>query len=280
MKTLKIKYTSKEDIPEGLSQFYSEEDGTFRLNVEGVKTQEDVDRAMSAMEKQKQLRIEAERDLAKFKEVDLDRWEKLKDLDPDKTFTGDEKDIQKKISESIREKEKEWQNQSRKREEELEAEKKSLEERFKKHYLDQYKRNMLAQKFGFADIDKLDTFLLKIEHSPLQEYSDLRRLIQSIDVEVENGQFKEVGGELKDSKGALEILERVAKSEPAKAYRVADDTTGGGAGNRKGGDGPTGTNPYKKDSWNLTEQGRLEKDSPQDAKRLAAQAGIPLEIPQ
>lgn len=41
-----------------------------------------------------------------------------------------------------------------------------------------------------------------------------------------------------------------------------------------GGGSPSGKNPFAKDSWNLTEQGKLLKENPQQAKILAAEAGI------
>lgn len=39
---------------------------------------------------------------------------------------------------------------------------------------------------------------------------------------------------------------------------------------------PEGYNPWKKDSFNLTEQGKIFKENPEQAKQLMAQAGIDL----
>lgn len=44
--------------------------------------------------------------------------------------------------------------------------------------------------------------------------------------------------------------------------------------NPAGGSGGTGKNPFAKDSFNLTEQGKLFKENPAQAKELAAAAGI------
>ncbi len=49
------------------------------------------------------------------------------------------------------------------------------------------------------------------------------------------------------------------------------DGTGAGTGN-------SGTNPWAKETWNLTEQGRLVRDNPALAKQMAAQAGVTLDI--
>lgn len=43
--------------------------------------------------------------------------------------------------------------------------------------------------------------------------------------------------------------------------------------NPAGGGSPSGKNPFSKDNWNLTEQGKLLKENPQEAQRLAAAAG-------
>lgn len=48
------------------------------------------------------------------------------------------------------------------------------------------------------------------------------------------------------------------------------DPTGGGA--------PTGSNPFAKDTFNLTEQGKLLKENPAQAKELASAAGLTLNI--
>jgi TolA-binding protein len=46
--------------------------------------------------------------------------------------------------------------------------------------------------------------------------------------------------------------------------------------NPAGGGGGTGKNPFAKDTFNLTEQGRLLRDNPAQAKELAAAAGYKL----
>lgn len=273
---IKVRYQTKEEIPEGLEPYYAEQDGEFVLQAEGMKTQGDVDRAMAAMDKQKQLRIEAEKELARYREVDLDKWEKLKDLDPDGGPGGSsDGDVQRQISDAVRKKEREMQERFREREEALKAEKRELEEKFKSTYLEHWRRSMLAEKFGFTDPNDLDTFLLKIKYSELSDFSEINRMMRQIEVIEEGGRLKVVGGELKDEKGAVEILERVAKSEVAKNFRPAPNTSGGGAANSRGSDGSV-ENPYKKETWNLTEQARLERESPDDAKRLAKAAGIDL----
>ena len=56
------------------------------------------------------------------------------------------------------------------------------------------------------------------------------------------------------------------KAEPGAEYKPA------------GGGNPPAKNPFAKDSFNLTEQGRLLKENPEQAKVLAAAAGITINV--
>lgn len=63
-----------------------------------------------------------------------------------------------------------------------------------------------------------------------------------------------------------------------KAYLAANpwavsNTQKPGAGSYASGTGPA-KNPFSKDSWNMTEQGRMYKENPEMAKSLAVEAGI------
>lgn len=57
---LEYMYENKNDIPQGAEGFYSEKDGKFTLNVNGVKTQSDVDSLSDALSKERKLRRDAE----------------------------------------------------------------------------------------------------------------------------------------------------------------------------------------------------------------------------
>lgn len=66
------------------------------------------------------------------------------------------------------------------------------------------------------------------------------------------------------------------KSDEAKSFRPASGNNGTGSRETKGGGG-AGKNPWKKgDSFSLTEQGRILRETPALAKQLAAQAGVKL----
>lgn len=55
-------------------------------------------------------------------------------------------------------------------------------------------------------------------------------------------------------------------------------TESGGGYNPAGGGSPAAKNPFAKDSFNLTEQGKLLRDNPVQAKELAAAAGVTLNV--
>lgn len=66
----------------------------------------------------------------------------------------------------------------------------------------------------------------------------------------------------------------------AKRAHWWGQTSGGGAGGSGGGGGGGGVNPWKGDSWNMTEQGKIYKDNPTRATQMAAAAGTTIGGPR
>lgn len=69
--------------------------------------------------------------------------------------------------------------------------------------------------------------------------------------------------------GLEEQLKTIEKNKPF----LFKDSKGGGY-EPNAGKGNTGKNPFAKDSFNLTEQGKLFTTNPEEARRLAAEAGV------
>lgn len=69
-----------------------------------------------------------------------------------------------------------------------------------------------------------------------------------------------------------DAIKEWAKSDEGKAF-IANGSSGGGANG--GGKNPTGgdKNPWAKENWNLTEQGKIYKADPARARELARAAG-------
>ncbi|MEE7442676.1 hypothetical protein MOR12E_28895 [Methylobacterium oryzae] len=69
-------------------------------------------------------------------------------------------------------------------------------------------------------------------------------------------------------------IKKWAGSDEGKFYVAADDNSGGGANGGKGTGNSSGFNPYAKDTWNFTEQSKLEKSDPNKAAQLKKAAGV------
>lgn len=67
-----------------------------------------------------------------------------------------------------------------------------------------------------------------------------------------------------------ELIEEMRQSEIFGRAFEATGTTGGGASG--GGGASAKANPFKKETWNLTEQGRVTRDNPELAQKLREEA--------
>ena len=79
----------------------------------------------------------------------------------------------------------------------------------------------------------------------------------------------------KDGISPLNLEEWVDALVSDAPHLFESNSGGGAAGNTSGGGGghrPQGKNPFRRESWNLTEQMKLIKSDPQLAARLKAQA--------
>lgn len=81
-----------------------------------------------------------------------------------------------------------------------------------------------------------------------------------------------------NSKGdPMSVKDRIAEMKQDEAFAMLFEGGIQGAGSgTKNGSGGRLKNPWKAETFNLTEQGKLVKDNPDLAKRLAAEAGVTL----
>ena len=70
--------------------------------------------------------------------------------------------------------------------------------------------------------------------------------------------------------GVKELVEPLKKDNPILFPKSQKETHY----NPSGGNGGTGKNPFEKESFNLTEQGKLFRENPEQARALAAAAGL------
>lgn len=93
------------------------------------------------------------------------------------------------------------------------------------------------------------------------------------DVEIVSGLFDKSKLILSEDGKVTGLTEQLAELEKAKPFLFK--ATGNPQYQPNGGNNkPPTTNPFKKDSFNLTEQGKLLKTNPEQARALAAEAGV------
>ena len=77
-----------------------------------------------------------------------------------------------------------------------------------------------------------------------------------------------------DKDGKVIGLDDVLKPMRESSPHLFKNAGGTGGYNPAGGGNPPGNNPFAKETYNLTEQGRLFKQNPEQARQLAAAAGV------
>ncbi len=103
-----------------------------------------------------------------------------------------------------------------------------------------------------------------------EDLADLIRGRHELDYDVKLGAIK-VSGSGVDGAEALEKL--VAESDRYSSYRAGSGASGGDSLGSKGTGAALSNNPFKKgESFNLTEQARISRESPEQAAALKSQA--------
>lgn len=97
------------------------------------------------------------------------------------------------------------------------------------------------------------------------------KFIEGVDPEITSTAFSKVFDGLENLDDEEEVSSRVAKFREANKGLILD-TTGFGDGKRVNPSGTPAKNPWSKDSFNLTEQIKLEESNPAEAARLKASA--------
>lgn len=208
--TLQIQYDSRDGIPEGMEDHYSEtDDGTFRLDAEGLKTEQDVANVKEALDKERKLRREAEKKANQLPDdFSQDEWEKLKALQDkkDEGETSEEENLELK---RLKNKKEELENTVQELSNSLEKTKKK---------------------------DGLEQALRSVNVLPSLMDGAKALLMPKLKVVKENGEFQAIDDET--GKPVSEMVKDWAETDQGKSYIQASDTSGGG--NRKSGGGSGG----------------------------------------
>lgn len=242
---LKLIVEKLDEVPEASRGLYVERDGKFHLDVDGL---EDTSGLKSALEKERQARKDLDKRLAALKDVDPEEYRRLKDEADAKEREKLEKDADlKRLSDKMTAKEREFS----------EKEAKLLGEIRTMRLDDSLKAAAIAHG---VHKDYLDDFVtvLKARHVKLGD--DLKLQVLDADGDPSTLTLDDL---MKDMKG----------KKPG--YFEGSSSSGGGSQQHRGGGGGE-SNPWKKETFNLTKQGEIMEADPVRAKALAAEAGVTL----
>lgn len=254
---------SLDNVPEELHSYYTERNGKFEFTgIEGLRTQADIDRLQSALQKERSDHGKVKEKFKLLGDLDidevrskLDRFEELETLANGKL---DETAIQKLVD-----------ARSKTLLGPVEREKQKLSEQLNElmgkvsTYEQKEKRRTISD--SVLSIVTGSNAKVKLLPEALEDAMMFAERMLEID---EDGQVR-----TKDNVGVTPGLSpEVWLSEMLQKKPHWALTAGGGASG-SGNGGGSGPNPWSKDGWNLTEQGRIVTSDPRKADQLAKSAG-------
>lgn len=234
--SLKVKYDRKEDIPQGLEKFFTEKDGAWFLQAEGMKTDADIESVKGALEKERKVRRDAENNLKTLQDrftglpddFDAAEYHRLKDMDGGK------------VDEKLRE---QRERLTAAHQKELDKVKEELGKQTSTvHNL--VARQGLAKAMAEAGIAE-----------PLREAVEAMYLPK---VKIEDA-----GGEIQallDNKPLADAMQEFAQSDKGKHYVAADKSGGGGSHEAGGGGNVKTVTRAQWDGMNHVARSKFAKD--------------------
>jgi hypothetical protein len=252
---LKLKYKAKNEVPAELQSIYVERDGEFSLDVEGV-----VDK--SKLEEFRANNIALSNQIAehkkRFEGIDPDEFKKLAEdkrkLEEAQQLKGGE--IDKVVENRLKNARAEWDKQFNV----MTSERDSLHTRLTAIQIDQGVITVATKKglrpTAIPDITARARTVFKLVDGVPRAYEG-------------DGQTVRVG---KDGITPMTLDEWVDQQVADAPHLFESSAGSGAAGNGSGGAGNNRSvkNPFRKETWNITEQMKLQKSDPQLAARLKA----------
>ena len=244
---IQLSYAAEEDVPEAHKELYTEDDGKWNLTaVEGMKTQEDIDRQQAGLKKERDAHKVTKEKLAPWLEMGehaeiqekLDKIPELEALAEGGTINED------RMNELV-------EGRIKTRIAPLERDLKAAKE---EHGIILTENNGLkADKITRTIHDEIRVAANKSKAIP-EAIQDILMVATSVFEIRENGDIvtTEKNGDVGLS--AETWLIEMAQKRP---YWWPQSTGGGASGSSSLPGG--GKNPFSKDNWNLTEQGKLIK---------------------
>jgi hypothetical protein len=256
---LRFKYTAKDEIPAEHSSLYVERDGAFMLDAEGVveKARFDESRASNAA-------LTRERDELR------------------KRFEGIDPDAVKALEAEKQRLEEEQRLKDGKFDEVLGARLKTARSEWDRQHAavvgerDALHRTLSAIQIDQAAIAEATKRGLRVSAIPditARARAGIRLVEGAPKIFEADGQTPRAGRDGVTPMTLAEWVGALVSDAPHLFEANAGGPSGaGGPGGRQPSNGATGRNPFKRESWNLTEQMRIQKTDPQTAARLKASA--------
>jgi len=255
---LKYKYAKREEIPAEQAALYVEREGAFYLDAEGVTDKSKADELRNHnIELRKQIE---ERD-ARFEGIDPDEFRRLADekrkLEEEKQLKAGE--VDKVVENRVKGLKADWDKQFST----VTAERDALTSRLTAIQIDQGVLTAATKRglrpTALPDITARARNVFKLVNGAPRAFEA-------------DGQTVRYG---RDGVSPM-TLEEWVDGQTSDAPHLFESNAGGGAASNGGGAAAGSNrsvkNPFRKDTWNLTEQMKLQKNDPQLAARLKAAA--------
>ena len=262
MAVLKAIYDTQDDIPEAFRELFAERDGKFELaEVEGVKTQADVDRLNEALRKERGDHTKTKEKLSAWGDLNPEETRTQLDRIPELEAHQADGDSQEKIEQIV-------QGRLQTATAPLERKVSTLE-----------KENG-ELKTSIADFQAKDT--RRQIHDAVREAGVSTKIL---DTAMDDAlMLGERIFEVREDDGAIVTRDGVGVTpgiRPADWFSEVQEkrphwwaqSSGGGAGGGSGGGGGFGENPWSEAHWNVTKQGQVIKEKGMEtAERMAKAA--------
>lgn len=264
---LKVTYDSGDDVPEAFRSLYSEKDGKFHLTgIDGIKTQGDIDRISEALRKERSdhkklrelVRGAFGNDSPDFTEI-KNRLDSVDELQAQIDAAADPKN-QKKIDDLVEAK--------------LKAKLAPIERE-----RDELKTRLNERDASIAEFTK-EKRARKVQDVVRENATKIKLLPEAMEDAVMYAErlFEEDdSGNLvmRDNVGftpGVDVAFWLTEMQQKKPHWWAP-SEGGGAGGNRGGIKDQIPNPWTRENWNMTEQGRMLRTDRAKAEKMATAAG-------
>jgi hypothetical protein len=262
---LKAIYEKEDDVPEAVREHYAEKGGKWELQAEGMKTQADVDRVKSALDKEKKEHKDTKDKFKAFDGMDpedvqskLDEYDELKarveagggEIPEDKIQAIVDKRVQREIAPIKRENDK-----LKTENDELRASNGELDGRIKMGRIETAVRK--AAETAKVVPTAIDDIVALADRT--FEIDDDGNVVTREGIGAAPG----VGVDVY----LTDMKEKRPHWWPVSA---------GGGSRGSNGEGGGADNPWSARGWNLTKQGQVLKENRSKAEQLASVAGVPV----